>query len=219
MALPRVAGGSFAPDQPALFEIAQQARQITGVEIERAADLACGGRIRARDLVKHPRLAERIGAVEERFAQYADLPRVKAVEAAHRRDAISVDAMFGAPMGVPVQHGAASAIYLTKSSIWPKRLGGQFDDAPSADAANEVAIGIAAMLGMAAKRGIKVSGDDEALLGARRGAETSREPAHDFANARLLPGVAKHGGWSVAGAVLEEAAHLICPGGIEHGSR
>lgn len=75
------------------------------------------------------------------------------------------------------------------------------------------------MLGMAAKRGIKVSGDDEALLGARRGAKGGREPAHDFANARFLSGAAKHGGWSVAPALLQEAAHLICPGCIEHGSR
>ena len=46
------------------------------------------GASRMRDLVEHAHLAERVGAVEIVFAQDADLPRVKAVEAADGGDAI-----------------------------------------------------------------------------------------------------------------------------------
>src|SRR5258708_36545255 len=88
MALPGIARRGFAFDQAALLEVAQHAAQIAGIEIERAADLGRGRRAAAGDLVKHPRLAERIGAVEKSFAQYADLPRVEAVEAADRGDAL-----------------------------------------------------------------------------------------------------------------------------------
>src|SRR3984957_20770778 len=90
MALPGVMRRGFSFDQAALLEIAQHAAEIAGIEIERAADLGCGGRAAAGELVKHPRLAERIGAVEKGFAQHADLPRVETVEAADRGDALVV---------------------------------------------------------------------------------------------------------------------------------
>ena len=75
-------------DQAALFEIAQDAAQIAGVEIERAADVVCGRGLVVGELVEHPHLAERIGAVEIGFAQDADLARVEAIEAAYRGDAL-----------------------------------------------------------------------------------------------------------------------------------
>ena len=75
-------------DQAALLEIAQHAAEIAGVEIERAADVARGGASPLRDLVEHARLGQRVGAVELGLAQHADLPRVEAVEAAHRGDAL-----------------------------------------------------------------------------------------------------------------------------------
>ena len=110
MALPGVAGRRRAPDQAAFFEIAQHAGQIAGIELERAADLARRRRVPARDLVEHARLAERIGAVEKSFAQYADLPRVEAVKAAHRRDAVfgAIGCAFAA-LSVAVQHIASIA--------------------------------------------------------------------------------------------------------------
>src|SRR5580700_7973428 len=88
MALPGIACRGFAFDQAAFLEIAQHAAEIAGIEIERAADLGRGRRATAGDLIKHPRLAERIGAVEKGFAQHADLPRVEAIEAADRGDAL-----------------------------------------------------------------------------------------------------------------------------------
>src|ERR1700685_829933 len=90
MALPGIARRGFSLDQAAFLEVAQHAAQITGIEIERAADLGRGRGAAAGELVKHPRLAERIGAVEKGFAQHADLPRVEAVEAADRGDALVV---------------------------------------------------------------------------------------------------------------------------------
>ncbi len=125
MALPGVAGGGLAPDQPALFEIAQHARQIAGIEIERAADRACGGRIAAGDLVEHACFAERVGAVEKGFAQHADLARVEAIEAAHRRDAILLDAMVGVAMLEPARHEASlgqlldKVKYMIRTLAWP----------------------------------------------------------------------------------------------------
>ena len=86
--MPGVARGNLAADQSAFLEIAQHAAQIAGIEIERAADLGRGRRAAAGDLVQHARLGERIGAVEKSFAQHADLPRVEAVEAADRGDAL-----------------------------------------------------------------------------------------------------------------------------------
>src|SRR5208282_2281803 len=86
MALPGIADGNAASDQSALFEVAQHAAQISGIEIERAADAAGRRRTAAGDLVKHARLAERIGAVEIGLAQHAEPPRVEAVEPAHGVD-------------------------------------------------------------------------------------------------------------------------------------
>src|ERR1700733_14094206 len=88
MALPGIARRCLSLDQSAFLEIAQHAAEIAGIEIERAADLGRGRGAAAGELVKHPRLAERIGAVEKGFAQHSDLPRVEAVEAADRGDAL-----------------------------------------------------------------------------------------------------------------------------------
>src|ERR1700689_4394401 len=88
MALPGIARRGFSFDQAALFEIAQNAAEIAGIELERPADLGRRRGTAAGDLVEHARLAERIGAVKKSFAQHADLPRVEAVEAADRGDAL-----------------------------------------------------------------------------------------------------------------------------------
>src|SRR5580704_19279031 len=88
MIFPGVARRGFTFDQSAFLEIAQHAAEIPGIEIERAADLGRGRGAAAGDLIKHPRLGERIGAAEKGFAQHADLPRVEAVEAAGRGDAL-----------------------------------------------------------------------------------------------------------------------------------
>src|SRR5580658_2232730 len=104
MTLPRVALRRFAADQGALFKITQHAAQITGIEIQRAADLGRGARVAVADLVEHARFAKRVGAVEEILAQHADLPRVKPVEAAHGGDAAVMLASG---------HAQASPRYLT----------------------------------------------------------------------------------------------------------
>src|SRR5580704_18010504 len=88
MIFPGVARRSLSFNQAAFLETAQHAAQIPGIEIKRPADLGRGRRAAAGDLVKHPRFGERVGAVEKGFAQHADLPRVKAVEAADRGDAL-----------------------------------------------------------------------------------------------------------------------------------
>ena len=87
VALPCVGLRRFSADQAFLLEIAQQARQVPGVEIERADNVAGGQVVAFRQFVQHAHFAERVGAVEIVFAQDADLPRVEAVEAAHRIDA------------------------------------------------------------------------------------------------------------------------------------
>src|ERR1700686_3570609 len=103
MTLPGIARRGFSLDQAAFLEIAQHAAEIAGIETERAADLGRGRRAAAGDLVKHPRFAERIGTVEKGFAQHADLPRVEAVEAANRGDAL-----VALPDGCHVsRHGAS----------------------------------------------------------------------------------------------------------------
>src|SRR5271155_3763769 len=104
MTLPRIALRRFTADQGTLFEITQHAAQITGIEVQRAADLGRGARAAVADLVENPRFAERVGAVEKILAQHADLPRVKAVEAAD-----GGDAAFMLASG----HAEASPRYLT----------------------------------------------------------------------------------------------------------
>ena len=103
MTLSGVAGGDLPLDQSALFEILQHAAQIAGVEIERADNLDRGRRAALGNLVEQARLAERIGAVEIGLAQHAELPRVEAVEAAHRGDTF----MGNAFMAVAGDHGAS----------------------------------------------------------------------------------------------------------------
>src|SRR5204862_2296086 len=91
MALPAVLRRGPSLNQSALFEIAQQAAQISGIEVEAACDLACGRRTVPGDLVEYAGFAERVGAFEKRLSQHPDLPRVKAVETAHSRDPIPRD--------------------------------------------------------------------------------------------------------------------------------
>src|SRR4029077_17070972 len=88
MTLAPVFGRSLAADQPALFEIAQKAAEVAGVELKRPANVRCSDVIRLRDLIQHPHLSERVGAVEVGLAQYANLPRVKAIETTYGRDCL-----------------------------------------------------------------------------------------------------------------------------------
>ena len=53
-----------------------------------------------REFVEHANLSERVGTVEVISAQHADLPRVKAVEAAHRRDAVVLPDVHGRRVGL-----------------------------------------------------------------------------------------------------------------------
>ena len=86
IAAPCILRRSGAGDQAAFLEIAQHAAQVTGVEVERASDIAGCWQTAAPDFVEHPRFAERVGAIEKILAQHADLPRVEAVEAAYGGD-------------------------------------------------------------------------------------------------------------------------------------
>jgi DNA-binding MarR family transcriptional regulator len=88
LALSALGRKTFTPlDQAGFFETAQQAAEITGIEVECPADIACRRQPPTSDLVNHARFAERIGAVEEVLPQHSDLARVEAVEASHRGDA------------------------------------------------------------------------------------------------------------------------------------
>ena len=96
IALARVFFRGFARNQAASFEIAQHAAQISGIEVERAADILGGHRLAVGDLVKHPHLAEGVRTVEVSLAQDADLARVEPVEAPYGADpCISILGIFG----------------------------------------------------------------------------------------------------------------------------
>src|SRR4029077_21144526 len=88
MTLAPIFGRGLAADQAAFFEIAQKAAKVAGVELKRPANVRCGDVIRLRNLIEHPHLAERIGAVEVGLAQYTDLPRVKAIETTYGRNCL-----------------------------------------------------------------------------------------------------------------------------------
>ena len=88
MTLASVFRRSFAADQSALLEIAQQAAEISCVEVKRAADVACCQAVAMRELVENTHLAERIGAIEIGFSQHADLLRIEPIESADRGDCL-----------------------------------------------------------------------------------------------------------------------------------
>ncbi len=156
MTLPAVAHRRLALYQAALFELAEHPAQIAGIEVERAADIACGRRAAARDLVKHARLAERERAVEKSFAQDADLPRVEAVEAAHRCDACFGDAM----LAIPGHAGRFNHILDLVKDLWRgKGLGRKLRDPSPADPAQQVGFGIERPLGMAVERLVEPARD------------------------------------------------------------
>ena len=68
-------------DQAALFKSAQDAAEVAGVESKLLAEFGGGGLLAVRDFVEHAQFGEREWALEQPFAQHANLARVKAVEA------------------------------------------------------------------------------------------------------------------------------------------
>ena len=113
-ALPCVVRRGLLADQPELVEAPQDAAEIAGVEIEVARDVGRGGAAALPDLVEHARLGERERAVEPAVLQHAEVLGIEAVEAPHRGDALRP-----APWRPESAMAAASANYLTESSIWP----------------------------------------------------------------------------------------------------
>src|SRR5688572_29217066 len=81
-----VVSESLARDQSPCGKRLHDTAQIAEIEAERRADLA-GGRALARSqLEQHARLRKRERTLQQPLAQYADLARVEAVEAAQRLD-------------------------------------------------------------------------------------------------------------------------------------
>src|SRR6516164_9628074 len=78
-------GRSLPADQPVSLKAAQDAAEITGIEVKLARNVACRRTPALLDLVQHPCLGERIGAVEPAALQDAEPLGVEAIEAAHRR--------------------------------------------------------------------------------------------------------------------------------------
>src|SRR5580693_9074435 len=105
--------------------------------------------------------------------------------------------------------GAASARYLTKSSISPECPGRESCKAAPADAAEKIAFRIGRVLRMAAGLVIEIRRDDEALLRQKPCADGAGKERHRFAQRRLrrscLP---EHGSVKVAHRALDETAHF-----------
>jgi hypothetical protein len=75
-------------DQAALLEAAEQAAEVTRVELEAARELGGGGARAVRKLPQQARFGQREACVEQAFVQHADAPGVEAVEGADRFDAL-----------------------------------------------------------------------------------------------------------------------------------
>ena len=82
-----VDGGLAALHERALFEGAEHAAQVSGVEAERLHD--GGGRrtLLVGELIQHANLGQRELALQEPFVQDADFAGVEAVEVSNRGDA------------------------------------------------------------------------------------------------------------------------------------
>ncbi len=81
-------------NQAVLFKFAQNTAEIAGVESQFLAEFSGGGPLAMRDLVQNAHFCERKRALEKTFAQHADLPGVKAVEAANSDDVL-IDSSCG----------------------------------------------------------------------------------------------------------------------------
>ena len=87
-ALTAVAGGTPARDEPAAREPREHPAEISGVDAERAAEIAGGETLVMRQLVQHARFSERKGRMQEALVEDAEPARVEAGEAADGGDAV-----------------------------------------------------------------------------------------------------------------------------------
>jgi hypothetical protein len=78
-----VALGSLSLEQAAFEKVAQDAAQITQVQVELAGQLAGGGALAVDQLVQHADLGQREGTVQVVALQHADAAGVQTIEAAH----------------------------------------------------------------------------------------------------------------------------------------
>ena len=78
-----VALGPPSLEQAAFEEAAQDAAQITQVQVELAGQLAGGGVLAVGQLVQHAHLGQREGTVQVVAPQDADAPGIQTIEAAH----------------------------------------------------------------------------------------------------------------------------------------
>jgi len=88
--------GRASGDQPLLIEILDDAAEIAGIEPQLDADVLCGQLVAMRQLVEHPRLAERERALAEMLVEHAELAGIEAVESTDGSDlAVGVDERHG----------------------------------------------------------------------------------------------------------------------------
>ena len=80
--MPGVGRRGAPAEEAARLEPSQDPAQIAGVEAEVAAQIGGGRRVAVGELVEHPHLGEREGAVEVVVAERADPAGVEAVEGA-----------------------------------------------------------------------------------------------------------------------------------------
>lgn len=129
--LPAVLRRLAAQDQALPLEVAQDPRQIAGVEIEFAAEPRGGRAVALRHRLEYPALGQRKRRVEERLRQNAELLRVEPVETADRRDtAIERRGTHAEPPRTR-NWEIQSTIWLSESSICGEhhlRLGDERDE-------------------------------------------------------------------------------------------
>ena len=166
------------------------------------------------DLVKHPHLAKGVGAIEISFAQDADLPRVEAVEAAYRVDALTVNlGVSGTPIG-----RSSFGQLVDKSSISRPRCGrAQHGDAAASEPSQQSGLRIGA-IGVATEFVVEPFGDQQALLGLWAASKRDPEQAQEFGKSRAhgVHGTGRPEDCGAAGALvqfgrIDEAVHRLNP--------
>src|SRR4029077_7407024 len=105
--LPPVGGERLAGDQPVFVEFLDDAAEIAGVEAELSPDLLGGQLLPVRELVEHPRLAQRERALHQMLVEHAELAGVEAVERANRRDlAVGIRLGHRTPRHLPLSNNS-----------------------------------------------------------------------------------------------------------------
>jgi hypothetical protein len=110
-ALPAIGFRACPVDQAGVVEAAQDAAQVTAVEVQFLGESGCRGLSMACHLKENARLGKGERTADEAFLQHTDPPGVEAVESACRLDA---------PGKVAVGHGVGlqdPVLYLLKSTI------------------------------------------------------------------------------------------------------